>query len=289
MLKDYRVRVDTRRVTDEHSSSALEVVQKGFSIVRKGYDPGEVDQVLAEYEHAFRDLEEYASRLKQELNEARIEMARLQEAEEAAIDNAMLAVFDAKDRIIKEAVEKARLIEEEAREAAGLAPAAAPVETRAEDQVPVIEDIGAGLLDELKEVVADDADGAIEPNDVLAQMLLEADQIRDRLDAGLSAAFDQMEQMQQDAEARARELLASARLEAAKLREDDGGQNPPIAVTIDDSGSDRPSRYSKQSAGLPRIGADDGGSVLAAMANLRARIRDGGEEQDPVPTSDPSS
>jgi len=273
--------VDRGNVTDEYGGSSPDAVPKGFSITRKGYDPGEVDQALAEYEQAFRELEEYAARLTQELGEARLEVDRLRASEAQAVEKAMMAVFEAKDRIIKDAKERARLIEEEARLNAGLPPQEVPPV----DPVASVIDVGAELVAELRAVEAETS-GPSEPNEVLAQMLREADEIRNRLDDGLAAAFGEMERMQKDAEERARELLASARVEAARIRGNDDPSRPEIEVTISEGEPERPSRYSRQSAKLPRIAGDDEGSVLAAMANLRARFREGDGDQSAAPTPD---
>ena len=266
-------------MTEEHRAPEGSGGKKEFSIVRKGYDPAEVEQFLAEYDQAFRDLEEHAARLKHELTEARRQISRLETAEQESIDNAMLAVFDAKDRIIQGAMEKARQIEEQARSTAGLPPPE-PEPPQPEAQDP----IGRELLAELSEVVDEgDGGGSIEPNDVLEKMLEEAETIRARLDSGLAAAFDQMEQMQRDAETRAEDLLAAARLEAARLRAAGKTQTEPsIEVTLTEEG-ERPSRYSRNSAGLPRIGVEDGSSVLAKMNSLRARLRE--EDNDSEPSS----
>jgi cell division septum initiation protein DivIVA len=252
-----------------------------FSIVRKGYEPVEVQEYLSEYDQAFRDLEEYAARLKHDLNEAKLHIARLEAAEQESIDNAMLAVFDAKDRIIEGAMEKARKIEEAARRNAGL-PVEEP-EPTPEPTVTVGETIGLKLLDELTEVVGEDGAGPVGPNEVLQQMLHEADVIRERLDTGLAAAFEQMEQMQREAEARAQELLSAARSEADRLRS--AGESPTIQVSLAESDGGPKSRYSKNSASLPRIGEDDNGSVLAQMNSLRARMREEGEADDQEPVS----
>ena len=273
-LKNLSSVVDRQIVTGEYSDTSPEDAQKGFSIVRKGYDPAEVQECLAEYEEAFRDLEEHAARLRQELSEARLEVEQLKAAEAHSIDQAMAAVFAAKDRIIKAATERARRIEEEAKVAAGLPPR----DTQPVEHTPSIADVGVELAAELEGA---EAESPAEPNAVLAQMLREADEIRDRLDDGLAAAFDQMEQMQRDAEVRARELLAAARLEAARLRSAGGDDEVAIEVTLTDG--ERPSRYSRQSAALPRLTSDRGESILSEMADLRARFRGG---DDAVPSQD---
>ncbi len=233
-----------------------------------------MDRCLARRSEAFRDLEEHAARLAHELNEARLEITRLAANEQKSIDAAMLAVFDAKDRIIQAAHERAQAIEDQARRAAGLPVAAPPPAPPIE--VPVA-DPEEDVLTELSELVGEAPSEGVQPNEVLEQMLHEAEVIRNRLDSGLAAAFDQMEQMQRDAEVRAREMLTAARDEASRLRRaglESGDTSIEVRLTEDDR---RPSRYSKNSAGLPRIGGEDGASVLSKMNSLREKFRE--EEQ----------
>lgn len=290
-LKKSEESVDRHNVTDEHRASDEPGAKKEFSIVRKGYDPAEVETCLAEYDDAFRDLEEYSTRLKRELNEARLEISRLEAAEQDSIDNAMLAVFAAKDRIIQGAMDKAREIEERAVSSAGLPESLRPEQVPESDSAvsppPDEEDrpTGSQLLAELGELVGNDENETTEPDDVLKAMLQEAESIRNRLDSGLAAAFDQMEQMQRDAEARAEELLKSARVEAEHLRAaGKSGVQTSIEVSLTEKG-ERPSRYSRNSAGLPRIGEGEGGSVLSKMNSLRERMR---EDDDDKPTVAPT-
>ncbi len=274
---------DTLSVTEDHRAPEESGAQREFSTVRKGYDPAEVEKCLAEYDDAFRDLEEYATRLKRELEEARLEIGRLRAAEQESVDNAMLAVFDAKDRIIQAAMERAQQIEDQARASAGVQPQQPQPEPPPEIEDP--DPVGEALLAELSAAVGQEADGSVEPNDVLQRMLNEAEAIRTRLDSGLAAAFDQMEQMQRDAETRAEDLLMAARLEAGRLRAaGNHPTDPAIQVTLTDDESERPSRYTRNSAGLPRIGEDEDGSVLAKMNILRAHMHDDDDDEpDPNP------
>ena len=266
-------------MTEEHGAPDEPGTTREFSIIRKGFDPVEVEKYLTEYDEAFCDLEEYAARLKRELKEARRQITRLQAAEQESIDNAMLAVFDAKDRIIEAAMQRAQEIEEQARGRAGLSPRESEATPSAAAGEEPERSTQAELLDELAAVVGNDLEDSVQPNDVLHKMLEEAETIRTRLDSGLAAAFDQMEQMQRDAEGRAEDLLVSARLEAERLRAaaaaTDGTE---IEVSLTDDG--RPSRYSRNSAGLPRIGVDGDDSVLAKMNSLRSRMREADDDAD---------
>lgn len=275
-------------MTEEHRAPDEDGATNEFSTVRKGYDPAEVEKYLAEYDEAFRDLEEYAARLKRELHDAKLEIARLHAAEQDSIDAAMLAVFDAKDRIIQGAQERARQIEETARARAGT-----PHEPEPEVAVPeaAIDESAGEPPSDSDEPVAGPPSVVAQPTDVLQQMLQEAESIRNRLDDGLAAAFDQMDQMQRDAELRAAALLADARREASRIAAvGSASTEPTIAVSLTDraTSSVRPSRYSRNSARLPRIGDEDGSSIMASMNSLRTRMREGEDaaEDGPVPTHD---
>lgn len=293
-------------MTDDSVALEAGPQKKEFSIVRKGYDPDEVDAYRIESDVAFRELQEYAGRIKQELAEARFEISRLKASEQESIDNAMQAVFDAKDRIMERAKLRAREIEDEARVAAGFSPSPAPL--------PAAESVSspdgsqpeppptAGPSDadpvkpiETDEVAPSSADG-VDPSEILHQMLREADTIKSQLEAGMTAAFDQIEQMQHEAEDRAAVLLDEARREAARLRSGEEDTQLPgttVEVTLpsgeDDEGQDeRRSRYSRNSAKLPRIGSGDGQSVLASMNELRLKlheVEDVAQEVQDLPTS----
>ncbi|MDJ0496544.1 MAG: DivIVA domain-containing protein [Acidimicrobiia bacterium] len=279
---------------EDTSAAAEGVPEKEFAITRKGYNPEEVDAHLAEIDVSFRELEEYAARLKQELADARNEIRRLEAAEQESVDKAMLAVFDAKERVLDRARQKAREIENEARIAAGMAPLD-------EEEVPAH---GDEEFDELVGIVKRDtqrvapivveqpapaaatpppepvppAAAGPDPTEVLRQMLQEADAIRSQLENGLSSAFSEIERMQQNAEERAAAMLDEARREAAGLRsagKDGSEAESKIEVTLAAEGNgEQRSRYSKNSAKLPRIGDNAGESVLASMNQLRNKLRE---------------
>lgn len=297
--------VDKRQVSDQASVTEEGVSKKEFSIARKGYDPAEVDEHLAEIDVAFREFEEYAARLKQELAEAKAAIARLEAAEQDSVDKAMLAVFDAKERIMERARQKAKEIENEARIAAGMTPVAdEPVAgydddldelvgildratLQLEDSEPIDSMQPArpvGAPQPAEPAAANVGDGP-DPAAVLSQMLAEADTIRSQLENGLTSAFDEIERMQRNAEQRAAALLDEARREAAELRSagkeaDQTHDDAKIEVMLPADGPDdgqsgeRPSRYSRNSAKLPRIGEDSGESVLASMNQLRNKLRE---------------
>lgn len=272
--------------------------EKEFSIVRKGYAPDEVNERLAEYDVAVRDLEDYAARLKQELAEARAEVKRLQDSEQEAVDRAMLAVFDSKERILERARQKALEIENEARRAAG-------VPTISEDELeadPGDDDVLVGVhapavpadpsptVDRPVEAPAGAEPQVLrdepQPADILRQMLEEADTIRNQLEQGLSSAFSEIERMQRDAETRAAEMLDEARNEAERLRSAGEAGSGSIEVTLaaedDLAESELRSRFARDRAKLPRIGEPAGVSVLASMNQLRSKLREAEEAAQKV-------
>ena len=265
-------------------------------MVRKGYDPVGVDAHLAEIDVAFRELEDYAARLKHELAEAKNEIKRLEAAEQESVDKAMLAVFDAKERVLERARQKARDIENEARIAAGLAPLledestdyddaeldelAGVVKADTQQPAPIVVEQPVPVAAPAQPSVpgAGTAASGPDPTEVLRQMLHEADAIRSQLESGLSSAFDEIERMQRTAEQRAAAMLDEARREASALRtagKDGGDAASMINVTLAGEGKEeKRSRYSKNSAKLPRIGEDAGESVLASMNQLRNKLRE---------------
>ncbi len=89
-----------------------------FSIVRKGYDKREVRDYLQELERAFRDLETWSQKAKIQLADAEERLSESKADTDGSVDDAMFAVFDAKDRILDKARRRAEQIENEALEEA---------------------------------------------------------------------------------------------------------------------------------------------------------------------------
>ena len=86
--------------------------ETSFPIVRKGFDPREVIKYLRGVEESFQDLETWTQTLRHQLEEAERELSSAVGAEAGAVDTAMVAVFDAKDRIIERTtLEADRLME----------------------------------------------------------------------------------------------------------------------------------------------------------------------------------
>lgn len=84
-----------------------------FSITRKGYDREEVKAYLAEIEASLRELEEWALHMK-----ARLAIAEEKNSAIPDIDEAMIAIFEAKERVLERAQRHADRIEADAQERA---------------------------------------------------------------------------------------------------------------------------------------------------------------------------
>ena len=92
--------------------------RREFSTSRKGYDKREVKEFLRELESNFRELEHWAQDTKTRLQKAEFEAEKTRSSEGQSVDSAMVAVFDAKDRVLSRARKQAAKIEAEARDRA---------------------------------------------------------------------------------------------------------------------------------------------------------------------------
>lgn len=98
----------------EDTPQTKRIHERKFNSVRKGYDPREVNAYLEELEHAFQDMEGISRRTSQRIVELERDLAAARATEKASLDNAMLAVFDVKDRMIDRAARRAKEIEDQA-------------------------------------------------------------------------------------------------------------------------------------------------------------------------------
>ncbi|MDJ0924208.1 MAG: DivIVA domain-containing protein [Acidimicrobiia bacterium] len=98
----------------ERTPHTKRIDERGFKLVRKGYDPREVTTYLEELEHAFQDMEGHARRTSQRVVELERDLGAARATERASLDNAMMAVFDVKDRMIDRASRRAKEIEDQA-------------------------------------------------------------------------------------------------------------------------------------------------------------------------------
>jgi cell division septum initiation protein DivIVA len=88
--------------------------ERKFNVVRKGYDKREVKTYLEDLEHAFQDIEGHSHRTSQKVVELERDLAAARATEKASLDNAMIAVFDVKDRLLDRAERRANEIKEDA-------------------------------------------------------------------------------------------------------------------------------------------------------------------------------
>ena len=98
----------------EHTPHSKRIDERSFRVVRKGFDPREVKTYLEDLEHAFQDIEGHARRTSQKVVELERDLKTARATEKVSLDNAMLAVFDVKDRLIDRAERRAQEIQEEA-------------------------------------------------------------------------------------------------------------------------------------------------------------------------------
>jgi DivIVA domain-containing protein len=255
-----------------------------FSTARKGYDREEVRAFLAEIESNLRQLEEWAERTK-----ARLALAEDKSAAIANVDQAMLAVFDAKERVLKRAELQAEKIEAEAKEraridaevvAAGVIAEARDeahriVETTLSATTPATEEsVLAAARSEAERLILDArglADRLIEDARAEAETLGSVEPMRpspephpvayDRLvgSGSVSRLLVEMQGLQVDIDGPPDEIPAVGVAEVSVL---DGGDNDPK----------RRSRYQRTSAGLPSMG-DDASAVIGSMGRLRKKLR----------------
>ena len=258
-----------------------------FSVTRKGYDREEVGAYLAEIEANVRQFEEWAQQMK-----ARLALAEEKNAAIADVDEAMVAVFKAKDRVLQRAQLRAERIEAEATERA-----------RADAGV-----LAADMIGEAREEARHIAEATLAATAPATEGSI------------LAAARTQADRVIQDARNEAERLIEDARGEAGTLRTveptgpstlpdpeipdqsigsasvaqllvdmegvrvelegspgdelragDDDGE--PWFASDDDGGAARQSRYERTSARLPSIG-DDASAVLASIQRLRKMFRD---------------
>lgn len=98
----------------ERTPHTQRIDERSFTVVRKGYDRSEVKVYLEELEHAFQDIEGHSRRTSQKVVELERDLAAARATEKASLDNAMMAVFDVKDRLLDRAERRAREIKDDA-------------------------------------------------------------------------------------------------------------------------------------------------------------------------------
>lgn len=195
-------------MSEERSHFAQRIDERKFSLTRRGYDKREVRAYLEDLEQAFRELEGHARRTSQRVADLERDLADARATEKVSVDNAMMAVFDAKDRILERARRRADEIEEQAHAEASRIKAAA------------ITDVGAGAGSGASEIAAASA----QADEIIASARREADRIRRDaeegatrdLEAELDAVTAQLRRAHADT-ASAKEQLDAARKRIVEL------------------------------------------------------------------------
>ena len=194
-------------------------------MVRKGYDRDRVKAYLGEVEASFREWEGWAEEAR-----VRFEIAEDKARDTDEVDEAMIAVFAAKDRIVDQGFLRAERIEAEARERA--------------------------------RVDYENAAGAIirEAEEHARRIVQEA---REEADRVVGAARDEAERLIAQAQANAATSEdGSGDTLVVDLTDRDGVDE------ADDDGSLRRTLYERRSAALPSLG-EDASKVLKSLEGLR--------------------
>ncbi len=229
-------------MSDERSQFAQRIDERKFSLTRRGYDKREVRAYLEDLEQAFRELEGHSRRTAQRVAELERDLADARATEKVSVDNAMMAVFDAKDRILERARRRADEIEEQAHSEASRIKAA------------VVADVGGGEGGG-REIAAATA----QADEIVASARREAERIRreaeggagrDRdLEAELDAATAQLRRAHTDTAA-AKEQLDAARKRIVEL---ESGVGPATSPELEEKFADLDSRLRAARDGNERL------------------------------------
>ena len=184
----------------ERTPQTQRIDEKTFSVVRKGYDTREVKDYLEDLEHAFQDIEGHARRTSQRVVELERDLSSARATENASLDNAMMAVFDVKDRMLERAERRAREIEDEAGKT--VSSMLADVES-ARGREPELESRISRLEHEL---VRANADG-----ERLRMQLNDAHTVIDRLESTTTVDITSLQAQLQHEQQQNAELRAAAR------------------------------------------------------------------------------
>lgn len=185
-------------MSEERSQFAQRINERQFATSRRGYDKREVRNYLEDLEQAFRELEGHSRRTAQRVADLERDLSKSRATEKVSVDNAMMAVFDAKDRILERARRRADEIEEQAHAEASRIKAAA------------IAGDGGAPAGELEAARA-------QADEIVAAARREADRLRqetdgkgtEELEAELAATAAQLRRAHDDTSAARKELDAA--------------------------------------------------------------------------------
>ena len=218
--------------------SSTGVDAREFQVVRKGYDRDEVRAYLGEVEASFREWERWAEDAK-----VRLRVAEERSRRRYDVDEAMVAIFAAKDRVLERGRLRAERIEAEARAQAGVDYEAA----------------AAAVIEEAKE----------EARRILEKALTSA---RVQCESILGKARSEADRTTVEAQSEADRIVSEARTAVA---DPEDAADDILVVDLTDHGHEdesdgtpRRTRYERRSAKLPSIG-DDASHVLRSLGSLR--------------------
>ena len=233
--------------TTEHPPERLPAVNdREFSVVRKGYDTVEVKAYLEELESNFRELERWAEEIR-----ARLAIAEKRSSDAAAeVDEAMVAIFAAKGRVLDRTRLIAGRIKDDAKAQARIdyeAETAAIIAEAEEEARHIVE--GAAVTSARVQYESILGEARAEADRVLEEARAEADRVITGARAGVTGVEDAPRNHQ------VVDLTSDVALDQAEDADDDDG-------------AARPTRYERHSAGLPSLG-DDAAAVLGSLGRFR--------------------
>ncbi len=232
--------------TTEHPPERLPAVNdREFSVVRKGYDTVEVKAYLEELESNFRELERWAEEIR-----ARLAIAEKRSSDAAAeVDEAMIAIFAAKGRVLDRTRLIAGRIKDDAKAQARIdyeAKSAAIIAEAEEEARHIVE--GAAVTSARVQYESILGEARAEADRVLEEARAEADRVITGARANVTGVED-----------------APGNRQVVDLTSDIGVDQ---AEDADDDGASRLTRYERHSAGLPSLG-DDASAVLGSLGRFR--------------------
>ena len=201
-----------------------------FSVVWRGYDREQVRALLDQIEASFREVEQWATEAT-----ARLENAEANCRRHYDVDEAMHAVFAAKDRLLERARRRADRIESEAEQRARVD----------------YEEAAAAII----------SDAEKEARRIIEGALVTSERV-------------QYESILTDAHTEATRIVEEARMRAERL-DAEAPMGEVVVVDLTDNGEatetendDRLTRYERQTAALPSMG-EDASELLKSLRSLR--------------------
>lgn len=261
------------------------VDDREFSIVRRGYDRGEVKAYLAEIEANLRVLEGWAQR-----TNARLAISEEKNRAIADVDEAMVAIYEAKERMLEQAEVDAEKIKAEATDQARAEAEIVATEIVAEAQEKgrrITETAAATARSREQSVLAA---AKTEADRLMRDTRAEADQPIDdaRAQAAMLRIVEPPEPSTDEGPKSPDQLIGSANasrlivdmeglqvdLDGSADRETPAAssESPPVVGDEADEATKR-SRYERTSAKLPSIGKG-ANEVFGVIERLRKSIHD---------------